>query len=334
MHAIGTILNTLAPVFLVVLLGALLRRSGFLTEAFASALNRFVFWVPLPVFLFRSIQASEFRSGSLPAAAVMMGATLAVAAISWFGASLFGISPRSRGSFCQSVFRSNNAYVGLPVILFAYAGSGAGKIDEIRALAALSLAPCLILYNVLAVLVLTPNAMGFFDGPAGAPKGRMHVPAGRILHGSATNPLILACVAGSVGLVLRKTTGATLPAFLDRSLESLGGMAGPGALVALGASLTPERLRASLRGAHFAAVLKLVACPLIGALLARVAGLDADARFVALAYLTCPTAVASFVMAQAMKGDDALAGSTVALTTLCSVAALAVLLLLVGPGAA
>ena len=61
-------------------------------------------------------------------------------------------------------------------------------------------------------------------------------------------------------------------------------------------------------------------------------GLDGDARFVALAYLTCPTAVASFVMAQAMKGDDVLAGGAVALTTVYSVAALAVLLALAAPG--
>ncbi len=333
MSALGTILDTLAPVFLVVLLGAVLRGVGFLTEAFAKALNRFVFWVALPVFLFQSIQGSEFVPGSLSAAAVMVGATLLIAAVSWFGAPLFGISRRSRGTFCQSVFRSNNAYVGLPVILFAYAGMGPGKIAAAKALAALALAPCLILYNVLAVLVLTPNAMGLFDeNPPAADAARpRHVPAGRILRGIATNPLILGCVAGAIGLLVRQNTGHDLPRFLDRTLQSIGSLAGPGALVALGASLTPERLRAALRGAHCAAFLKLVVCPLIGAALAHAFHLDPDARFIALAYLTCPTAVASFVMAQAMKGDDVLAGGAVALSTLYSVPALAIMLLLFGP---
>lgn len=157
------------------------------------------------------------------------------------------------------------------------------------------------------------------------------VPVARILRGIATNPLILGCVAGAIGLVVRQRTGLEPPRFLARTLQSIGSLAGPGALIALGGSLTADRMRASLRGAHIAAVLKLVVCPLIGALLARLIGLDADARFIALAYLTCPTAVASFVMAQAMKGDDVLAGGTVALTTLYSVPALAVMLLLFGP---
>ncbi len=339
------ILNTLSPVFLVVLLGAVLRHVGFLTESFSTALNKFVFWVPLPVFLFTSIQGSQFVSGSLPAAGVMIGTTLAIAAIAWFGAPLFGISRWSRGTFCQSVFRSNNAYVGLPVILFAYAGASPERIASVKALAALSLAPCLILYNVLAVLVLTPNQIGLVKvresesskvGESESPKGRGanvsgKVIANKILLGIVKNPLILACVAGSLGLWIRQTTGAELPEFLARTLQSIGSLAGPGALVALGASLTPERMRQAMRGAHIVAALKLVVCPLIGAALAYAAGLDADARFVATAYLTCPTAVASFVMAQAMKGDDVLAGGAVALSTLYSVVALAATLALFGP---
>ena len=90
----------------------------------------------------------------------------------------------------------------------------------------------------------------------------------------------------------------------------------------------------ALRGAHIACVLKLLVCPLLGAILAYGIGLKPDARFVALIYLTCPTAVASFVMAQAMKGDDVLAGGAVALSTLYSVLALALMLYLFGPAVA
>lgn len=336
------ILNTLAPVFLVVLLGAVLRHVGFLTESFSTALNKFVFWVPLPVFLFTSIQGSKFVAGSLPAAGVMIGTTLIIAAIAWFGAPFFGISRWSRGTFCQSVFRSNNAYVGLPVILFAYTGASLERITSVKALAALSLAPCLILYNVLAVLVLTPNALGIVQKDKGASPSRQTggtadapLSSGRLLKkvllGIVKNPLIVSCVAGAIGLWARQSTGVELPEFLARTLRSVGSLAGPGALVALGASLTPARMRMALRGAHVVAILKLVVCPLVGATLARAAGLDSDARFVAVAYLTCPTAVASFVMAQAMRGDDVLAGGAVALTTLYSVLALAATLALFGP---
>jgi predicted permease len=58
--------------------------------------------------------------------------------------------------------------------------------------------------------------------------------------------------------------------------------------------------------------------------------LNHEARFVCLVYLACPTAVASFVMAQAMKGDAILAAGTVAVSTVYSCVALSVVLLLAG----
>ena len=324
------IVNTLLPPILVVLLGAVLRGVGFLTDAFAVAFNRFIFWVSLPAFLFLSIQRSKFVDGSFRAAGVMLLASLAVAAISWFGARLFGISRRSRGAFCHCAFRGNTAYVGMPVISFAYAGAPQALQTEIGALAAIALAPCIILYNVLAVLVMTPDAMGAFDGSDGA-AANVRIPFASILKGIAGNPLIIGCVLGSLALVLRQKAGVELPEFLARALDSVGKIAGPGALLALGASFTPERLRTAMFGAHVVALLKLLACPLIGYAFAQLLGVSPHARFVALVYLACPTAVASFVMAQSMKGDAVLAGGSVALTTVYSAISMAVVIALAGP---
>ncbi|MBR3085758.1 MAG: AEC family transporter [Kiritimatiellae bacterium] len=330
MQYLGVIIDTLAPVFLVVLLGAVLRRAGFLTERFASELNRFVFWVSLPAFLFLSIARSGSAADSVPAAATMMASTLAIAAVAYLGAPLFGIPPRSRGTFCQCVFRSNNAYVGLPVIAFAFGGAPIETQMAVHSLAALSLAPCLVLYNILAVIVLMPNEMGAFDGN-GAAAGPARPPVGRILRGIARNPLIIGCLSGAAALAARSALGIPPGApvgtvFIDRTLNQVGSLAGPGALLALGASLTPERIRAAWRPANAVAFLKLAACPLFGLLFASLLHLDGNARLVALIYLTCPTAVASFVMAQQMKGDAAMAGAAVALTTLYSSVALAILL--------
>ncbi len=313
------VLNTLAPVFLIVLLGAILRGSGFLTEAFSTVLNKFIFWVALPCLLFTTIAGSSFDPKSIDASVVMLLSTLIIAAVAWFGAPLLGIAPASRGSFTQSVFRSNNAYVGLPVVMAAYAGLG--RADSVHSLAMLTLAPTLILYNVLAVVVLTP-----FGSDDEQSQG---IPWGRIVRGILSNPLIVACVLGGIALTVK----LEFPTGADRTLKSLASMAGPGALIALGSSLTRERMRASIRAAHFASLLKLVVCPAIGWVVAMAFGLDSDARFITLIYLASPTAVASFVMAQSMKGDAVLAGGSVAVSTVYSVLALAAVLLIAGPGA-
>ena len=309
---IASLTGTLAPVFLIVLLGAVLRGVGFLDDRFSSVLNKLVFWVTLPCMIVNTIRMSTIGGDWLDASLVLMAATLVIAAIAWFGAGWMGIPKASRGSFAQTVFRSNNAYVGLPVMTMAFAGRP--EQGEILSLAMLTLAPCLILYNVLAVLVLTkPDG----EGKGLARKSR------KIATGILTNPLILACVIGSVLLFSR----LPVPAFLDRTISSLGSTATAMALIALGASLTRDRLRSAMRNAHVAAFLKLVVCPLVGWAFARLLGLTPEGRFVVLVYLACPSAVASFVMAQAMKGDAVLAGGAVALTTVYSILSLAIVLL-------
>ena len=52
-------LNATAPVFLMMLLGMLFRRLGWIDEAFASRMNRFVFLVPLPVLVFHDLASAE-----------------------------------------------------------------------------------------------------------------------------------------------------------------------------------------------------------------------------------------------------------------------------------
>ena len=42
------VLNTLAPVFLIIALGATLRKTGFLNDTFIAGMNRFAYFVGLP----------------------------------------------------------------------------------------------------------------------------------------------------------------------------------------------------------------------------------------------------------------------------------------------
>ncbi len=312
------VLDTLAPVFLLIALGSLLRHRRFLSEEFSDRLSQFVYWFALPSLLFRMIVSSTLHRESLETALVVILATLAMAVLGWAAAPWLGAGPRSRGAFAQAVFRGNNAYVGLPVILLAYAGHD--RLEEVRSLAVLAFAPCLVLYNVLAVVVLTPREEG---------RGRP-VPWRRVLAGIALNPLIASCVLG----LLAWAGGLALPRGLDRTVDSLAALAGPGALLSLGASITPAMMRRSFRLAFKASVLKVALCPLVGLVLCAPAGLDSDARLIALVYLASPTAVSAFVMARALKGDAELAAGAVAISTLLSVASLALVLLWYGPGAA
>ena len=313
------VFGTLAPIYLILALGAWLRHVGFVTASIASGLNRLVFYIALPCFIARSIAVAKIAGGWERDALALGGGTLIVFILAWFLAPAMGISKFSRPSFCQSAFRSNNAYIGIPVMLFAF--SGRPDLAAINAIATLTLAPCLILYNVVAVAILTK---------AGE-ETTFSRRAIKVATGMSKNPLIISSVVGIVLLLLRLKTGFVLPAPVDKTVLTLGQMATPGSILALGASLTPTILRANLRGAHWTALLKLVVAPLAGLAFAYALSLPALDRFVVVCYLACPSAVASFVMAQAMGGDADIAGSSVALTTIYSFLSLSAVLLWVMP---
>ncbi len=317
--AVLHVFGTLTPIYAILALGAWLRHTGFIPAQLASGLNKLVFNVALPCFIAHSIAIAPVTGGWGGAALALAGGTLVVFAAAWCLAPAMGISRFSRPSFCQAVFRSNNAYIGIPVMLFAF--TGRPDLDQMKSLAMLTLAPCLIMYNVLAVAILTRT-----DDAA--------PPAKRILKvatGMMKNPLIIASVAGIALLLLRIKAGIALPGPLEKSILTIGQMATPGSIIALGASLTPAILRANLRGAHWTALLKLVVAPLAGLAIAAAISLPPLHRFVVVCYLACPSAVASFVMAQAMGGDADIAGSSVALTTIYSFISLSAVLLLAMP---
>ena len=313
------VFGTLTPIYAILALGAWFRHTGFMPASLAAGLNKLVFNVALPCFIVRSIANAPVATGWEQAALALVGGTIAVGASAWIFAPAMGISRSSRPSFCQSAFRSNNAYIGIPVMHFAF--SGRPDIGEMSSLAMLTLAPCLILYNVMAVIILTKA------DNASSPAQRVV----KVACGMLKNPLILASVTGVALLFLRVRFGIALPAPIEKSVKTIGDMATPGSIIALGASLTPAILRANLRGAHWTALLKLIAAPLFGLAFCFALSLPPLHRFVVVCYLACPSAVASFVMAQAMGGDADIAGSSVALTTIYSFLSLSAVLLLAMP---
>ena len=54
-------LNATVPVFLMMVLGMLFRKIGWIDEVFAGKMNKFVFMVPLPVLVFEDLATVKFE---------------------------------------------------------------------------------------------------------------------------------------------------------------------------------------------------------------------------------------------------------------------------------
>lgn len=308
-----TIINILAPVFLIVFLGWLLARSGFLSRGALQEVNRLSYWFGLPALLVHKIASASPELGAVTGLVAVLAVTtvsgiVAASAVAW----VMGLPRRVVGTFVQGVFRGNLTFVGLPVVLYAFSGAGAAA-ESATSSALLAFGPAVVLYNVLAVAVL------LLPGEVGRGGGTVR----RALYGLITNPILLACL---LGLAL-SLAGIRLPSLADRTLSAVGQMALPLALICIGGSLYWTRVRGHLVWAGTGAVMKVAMMPLAGLLLAWWMGLSAEHTRIVGILLACPTASASYLLATQLNGDGGLASSIIVLSNLFAVPAMVVVLL-------
>jgi predicted permease len=303
------ILETLAPLALLIALGSVLAHIRFLGEAFINDLNKLAFWVALPAMIFTSASS---ETGSIQQVwmlfAVMVGSTMLVSLVAWAASYALRMPDTARGTLVQSAFRGNLAYIGIPVLANSAAMSGAADARAIMTTVVIAMVLTMAFYNILAVIVLQAS-----QRTTGKGSWRQTV------RSIATNPLML---AGLLGLAV-PLLHIRLPLFLQCALQSLGTAAVPLALLCIGGSLVMVPLRGKMSWIVAAALMKTAVLPALVFLITRAVGLDVMEQRIALVLASCPTAAASFVMARQMGGDEALASGSIALSTFLSAFSLA-----------
>jgi len=304
------ILNSIAPIFLLIALGTILRHARVFPDTFFKGLNKLVFWIALPALLVNRIGRAEIEIKPVAQIVLLLTlASLAGLALAWGLARRMKLPPQKRGSFIQGSFRSNGAFIGLPLIIYTL-----GDLDpRAEMLGTVVLAPLVILFNVLSVLVLL-----HYGNCKSSTAQSVRTFATQLLK----NPLVVACAIG-LGL---NFSGLSLPPFLFRPLDALGTAALPLILLSIGSSLGFERLHGVASPSLVASLIKVVAVPAIGFLLAGLLTLDTTERMVAILYLAAPAAGMSYVMAEVMGNDAPLAGRIVALSTLLSAITLPIII--------
>jgi malate permease and related proteins len=296
------VVETLAPLILLIALGAGLAHIKFLGRSFIDDLNKLAFWVVLPALLFSTAsEASVPGDVALRLFLLLVLATLLITGLAWVICVLLRVPREGWGTLLQAAFRGNLAYIGLPVLAYSL-----GSDRDSFASAVIVLVLLTVVYNILAVWVLR-------GGNSAGPGMK------RMLGSILTNPLL---ISGLLGLGV-SSLGLSLPGFVDRALDSLGGAAVPLAVLCIGGSLTLTPLRGRRSWILAAALLKVVALPILVFGLARGFGLNPTESRIVLVLSACPTAAASYVMVRQMGGDEALATGAIALSTVLSALSLA-----------
>lgn len=307
------IILSLAPIFLLILLGHALKRRQFVPDAFWAPAEKLTYFVTFPALLTSNLAKANLAGLPWPTVAtVLAGATLVVAAAvlvirQWTGASAPGFTSVFQGSIRP------NTYVGL-------AGAAALFGDEGVTLTAICIAAVVPLVNVLAVACLTHFVPRSGDRGPGL---------WSTVRGILRNPLILACLVG----ILLNVTGVGLPPVIGPLLEILGRAALPIGLLAVGAGLALDALRGAGRPVLTASALKLLVLPTVAAAALLASGVNGAALGVVVLYAALPCSASSYVLARQMGGDGPMMANIITLQTLLAMLTIPAILLIVAMAA-
>ena len=290
-----TILENISPVFVVIALGFLSRRLGFLPDSFISSANRLVYFVAIPILVYSEISKGSF-SQSFNGVQIMgtFAAVAIVACTVLLLAKVMRISPEGTATFAQSSFHSNLGYVGLAVVFYSLGTEG-------RAAASV-LAGFLILFqNFLSIGIYTFVA-----------KGSRSLDL-KLIGKFLGNPIILATLLG----LISSAAGFRFPAFIHRSFDIVSHMALPLALLIIGGSLKAAPAK-RIQLVAISTLFKLLILPFTGLLLYRAMGLGAAPTLIGVILISSPSATLSYVMASEMGGKPDLAAAAVTVSTVLS----------------
>ena len=290
-------INVTMPIFLVMVIGYILKQIGMLNDNFVTVANKFNFKVTLPFMLFKDIAGVDIKA-VFDIKYVLFCAIVSTICfwVVWGTAKLLVRDKTIRGAFVQSSFRGSAAVMGLAFIQNIYGSSAMGPLMIVSAVP---------LYNIFSVIVLTFEA----NDSTGIDKKAKIRQAGINI---CKNPIILSILVGLiVGLL-----GIQFPTLVNKTVSNVAQMATPLALITIGAGFEGRKALAKIAPTMAASMIKLVLQPLVFLPVAAWMGFSGEKMIAILIMLASPTTPSCYIMAKSMNNDEVLTASVIVTTTL------------------
>ncbi len=279
-------LNAIAPIFLIIITGNLLKRVRLVPDEMWPVVEHICFYILMPFLIIRTLARADL--GAIPIAdfaAVItggvIGMSLLLLSLQPLSAHRFGVSGPSFTSIFQGATRFHG-FMALAIVGSLYGNEGV-------ALSGIAIGVMVPLINIINVAVLA-----VFGEAQAKPDWRT------VILKIASNPLIVACV---IGFALNITG---VPDFIYGAIHIIGDGGLGLALLAVGAGLSVGKAMETKMLVAVGVLMRLIGMPLLVALLSWVVGLDGLTRTIAIITGAVPTASSAYVMARQMGGDAAL----------------------------
>ncbi len=295
------------PVFAVVALGVVLRWTGLLTDEAQAFVSRFVYVLCLPVLIFLGISASSF--GDLLSPSIVVGALLATALVTvpfWLGSAR--LPARLRGPVALSPFFANLTYLGFPLATSAYGEQGLMYAGIINAF----IMPVFVVIGVWLLAAGHPERRSL--------RGTLRVALLNPIIGAVVAGILASFVLNELGLADLARRHAVLSGLAEiaaKTLDMIGRVGLPLALIAVGASLRFRFVRGHLWLMSGCAAAKLVLMPLVTLLVCRALfpGMERVALGATVLLMACPLSVGCYVISREMQADSEFIAGILVLTT-------------------
>lgn len=290
-------INVTMPIFLVMVIGYILKQIGMLNDNFVTVANKFNFKVTLPFMLFKDIAGVDIKA-VFDIKYVLFCAIVSTICfwVVWGTAKLLVRDKTIRGAFVQSSFRGSAAVMGLAFIQNIYGSSAMGPLMIVSAVP---------LYNIFSVIVLTFEA----NDSTGIDKKAKIRQAGINI---CKNPIILSILAGLIVGLLE----IQFPTLVNKTVSNVAQMATPLALITIGAGFEGRKALAKIAPTMAASTIKLVLQPLVFLPVAAWMGFSGEKMIAILIMLASPTTPSCYIMAKSMNNDEVLTASVIVTTTL------------------
>lgn len=288
------IFSALAPVFLMIMLGYVLKKRALINDGFWAPAEKITFYFFFPALLLANTAKAEFGDIAIaPMVWAICSAILFISAATMIVRPRLNIDGPSFTSVFQGTIRPN-VYLGIAASAALFDSAG-------LTLVSVPVAVSVPLVNILSVIVLVR-----YTTTADIVPGWWQT-----LGPVARNPLIIACALGA----LLNVTGIGLPPLVGPFLEILGRAAMPISLLAVGAGLDFVAMRRAGKLVGVTSAIKLIALPFVAYLACQIFGVSGLSQTITVLYATLPVSATSYVLARQLGGDTNLLAGTITATT-------------------
>jgi predicted permease len=308
------VFSALAPVVVLIAIGFLAGRAGWIRAGSVKDLSQLVFLVLTPALLFRTMSKVQVQELDFRPVVAYFLAVILIFAVTLL---VSGFNRRAAVLALATTF-GNTVMIGTPLVSLAWGEAG--------------LVTLFTLYTVHTTVLLTSATLVLelavmreaVRGGSAQPR-HIGVTVFTALRNSLMHPVPLPILAA----LLFAQTGLALPAIVDRPLELLGNAFGPMALLLVGLTLATTAVGAHWRNALVLTAVKNLLHPLLVAVAGWLLGLSGVPLAVMVVVASLPIGANVFLFSQRYQVAEELITASVGLSTILALGTVAMVLALV-----